>query len=153
MIDADKLAGLLARLRSKECCDNVCMCDEAADCIDAQAAEVLRLRADPALGAAAMREAAAVDLISFANAEFVEGPFVRNAASSIRALPLPSHADMLAAALRLPEIAALVEAATALLDLNDTYAPFGGEMYQDRVDRTWGNARTALAALKGVGHE
>jgi len=32
-----------------------------------------------------------------------------------------------------------------LVALNDDYSPFGGEMYQDRVDRAWDAARAALA--------
>ena len=42
------------------------------------------------------------------------------------------------------EIARLREALSALMDLNDNHSPFGGEMYHDRIDRTWDNARAAL---------
>jgi hypothetical protein len=61
-----------------------------------------------------------------------------------RADPPPT----LDAALELPEVKALVEAGQALLDLNDNHSPFGGEMYRDRVDRTWDNFRAALAQIK-----
>ena len=44
------------------------------------------------------------------------------------------------------EIERLRAALVALLDLNDNHGPFGGEMYQDRIDRTWNNARKALEA-------
>jgi len=37
----------------------------------------------------------------------------------------------------------------ALLDLNDNGGPFGGEIYQDRVERAWDTARNALADIKG----
>jgi hypothetical protein len=61
---------------------------------------------------------------------------------AIRALPA---ADPLAD----PRVQALVEALRELVQLNDDYSPFGGEMFQDRVNRTWDRARTALAAFKG----
>jgi len=32
----------------------------------------------------------------------------------------------------------------ALVKLNDDYSPFGGEVFQDRVYRTWARARAAL---------
>lgn len=40
--------------------------------------------------------------------------------------------------------AVLEKALEDLVHLNDTYAPFGGELYQDRIDRTWNQARAAL---------
>lgn len=57
------------------------------------------------LGAVAMRDAA----ISAIDAD---GEYVRaiGLSSRIRAIPLPTHADMLAAALKLPEVAAMREA-------------------------------------------
>lgn len=33
-----------------------------------------------------------------------------------------------------------------LLSLNDNHGPFGGEIYQDRIDRAWDRARAALEA-------
>jgi hypothetical protein len=41
-------------------------------------------------------------------------------------------------------IAQLKDALTLLIELNDNHSPFGGEMYQDRIERTWGAARAAL---------
>ena len=32
-----------------------------------------------------------------------------------------------------------------LVLMNDNHSPFGGEIYQDRVDHAWDNARAALA--------
>lgn len=43
------------------------------------------------------------------------------------------------------EVVRLRDALEALLALNDNYSPFGGEIYQDRIDRTWRNARQALS--------
>jgi hypothetical protein len=57
------------------------------------------------------------------------------------------RADLLTAAEAKLEKA--VEALSSLFALNDEYSPFGGEMYRDRVDRTWDNARATLKALKG----
>jgi uncharacterized radical SAM superfamily Fe-S cluster-containing enzyme len=39
----------------------------------------------------------------------------------------------------------LLAALQALSALNDNYAPFGGEIYQDRIERAWDNARAAIA--------
>ena len=47
-----------------------------------------------------------------------------------------------------PRVKALVDKGQALLDLNDNHSPFSGEMYRDRVDRTWDNFRAAIAQLK-----
>ena len=44
------------------------------------------------------------------------------------------------------EIARLRDALSMLISMRDNHAPFGGEIYQDRVDRAWDNARSALAA-------
>jgi hypothetical protein len=38
----------------------------------------------------------------------------------------------------------LEDALSALIELNDNHSPFGGEMYHDRVERTWDKARAAL---------
>lgn len=43
----------------------------------------------------------------------------------------------------------LLEALAALLDMNDNYSYFGGEIYRDRIDRAWDNARAALAKARG----
>ena len=40
----------------------------------------------------------------------------------------------------------LRDALAALVNLNDEWVPFGGEILQDRIVRTWDRAR---AALKG----
>lgn len=50
-------------------------------------------------------------------------------------------AELIAARKRIAE---LDGALRALIDLNDNHGPFGGEMYQDRIDRTWDRARAAL---------
>ena len=36
-----------------------------------------------------------------------------------------------------------------LVDLNENYSPFGGEIYRDRVDRAWDNARKTIREMKG----
>ncbi len=54
-----------------------------------------------------------------------------------------ANARLIAAA---PE---LLEALAALLDLNDNYSYFGGEIYRDRIDRAWDNARAAIAKARG----
>lgn len=41
----------------------------------------------------------------------------------------------------------LVEALRGLVDLNDSFGPFGGEIYQDKVDRLWDKAKAVLEAL------
>lgn len=41
-------------------------------------------------------------------------------------------------------IGALRESLSAMLDLQDNASPFGGEMYQDRVDRVFDQCRAAL---------
>jgi hypothetical protein len=50
-----------------------------------------------------------------------------------------------------PDVAALVDALRTLVALNENYSPFGGEIYQDRVNRAWENARAALAAWEDRG--
>lgn len=42
------------------------------------------------------------------------------------------------------EIERLREALRSLIQLNDNYSFFGGELYQDRIEKTWDKARTAL---------
>ena len=56
---------------------------------------------------------------------------------------LAANARLIAAA---PD---MLEALQALMDLNDNGGPFGGEMYQDRVDRAWDSARDAIARATG----
>jgi len=51
------------------------------------------------------------------------------------------HRELAAA---LAREAALLAALTVLVNLNENHSPFGGEIYQDRVDRAWDTAR-ALA--------
>lgn len=49
----------------------------------------------------------------------------------------------------LEALLAKAEAAlAALMHLNDNGGPFGGEIYQDRVDRAWDRARATLAAIR-----
>jgi hypothetical protein len=50
-----------------------------------------------------------------------------------------ANARLIAAA---PDLLAALQALSAL---NDNYAPFGGEIYQDRIERAWDNARAAIA--------
>ena len=38
----------------------------------------------------------------------------------------------------------LQKALKSLIDLNNDHSPFGGEMYQDRIERAWYAAREAL---------
>jgi hypothetical protein len=47
------------------------------------------------------------------------------------------------------KLAKAVEALRELVQLNDDYSPFGGEMFQDRVNRTWDRARATLAEIEG----
>ena len=44
-------------------------------------------------------------------------------------------------------LAKAVEALEGFIRLDEDYSPFGGELLQDRVERTWYNARTTLAEL------
>jgi hypothetical protein len=52
-----------------------------------------------------------------------------------------AHLTVVALTARVAELEA---ALTALMELNDNHSPFGGEMYQDRIERTWDAARAAL---------
>ena len=54
-----------------------------------------------------------------------------------------ANAHLIAAA---PDLYAALETLSAL---NDDSGPFGGEIYQDRVDRAWSAARAALAKARG----
>jgi hypothetical protein len=42
----------------------------------------------------------------------------------------------------------LEQALKLLLNLNDNYSPFGGEIYRDRVDAVWDHARNTLTGEK-----
>lgn len=44
-------------------------------------------------------------------------------------------------------VAELEGALGALVTLNDEHSPFGGELYRDRIERTWDRARAAAVAL------
>jgi hypothetical protein len=57
--------------------------------------------------------------------------------------PQNANANLIAAA---PD---MLEALRALMDLNDNGGPFGGEIYQDRLDRAWRRARAAIAKAEG----
>ena len=60
------------------------------------------------------------------------------------------HSDHLAAMQdKDARIAELEAALAALVKLNDEWAPFGGEIYQDRIERTWSAARAALQRKSG----
>lgn len=50
----------------------------------------------------------------------------------------------LAITTRVAELEAML---TALVELNDGAGPFGGELFQDRINRTWEKARAVLAQL------
>ena len=70
--------------------------------------------------------------------------YLRHLTAGAKAMnTLTAERDALAA-----QLAEAVGALAALLDLNDNHGPFGGEMYQDRVDRTWESARATLAKLE-----
>lgn len=43
----------------------------------------------------------------------------------------------------------LLEALEVLVNLNDEYAPFGGEILQDRIEKAWSQARAATAKARG----
>jgi hypothetical protein len=47
------------------------------------------------------------------------------------------------------KLAEAVETLEHLVALNDDYILFGSALPQDRVERTWRDARTTLAELKG----
>ena len=126
------------------------------------AVEYVRADLSPALGAAAMRTAAA----KVANPEPPQDVFMYlheevlrcKIAAAVRALPPPDHAALLAEAMRLPEIAALVEALDGILD-----AITAEDRFMDRaltitgptaalkwLIETEDAARAALAAVPGV---
>lgn len=43
----------------------------------------------------------------------------------------------------------MYEALERLCTLNDEHGPFGGEMYQDRIDRAWDKAKSAVSKARG----
>lgn len=59
---------------------------------------------------------------------------------------MEANARLIAAA---PE---MLEALTGLLALNNEHSPFGGEFYQDRLDRAWDAARAAISKATGADH-
>ena len=61
----------------------------------------------------------------------------------------PTHEAAAAIEALTAERAKAVEALRELVQLNDDYSPFGGEMFQDRVNRTWDRARATLAEIEG----
>lgn len=120
---------LLARALARD--DECAWADRLAHCVQCREdAEEYRKEAtailaqlgplDP-LGAVAMREKAASKATGFLVGDPANGIPLRNPMSheintAIRAIPLPTHADRLAAALAMPEIARLVEAARKTWD-------------------------------------
>ena len=94
------------------------------------------LEADSPLGAVAMREACAT--VTEWTAWGERHNLTEATRRAIRALPTPDHAALLAAALKLPEVAAMVEAANAVL----MHLP-------DDPDTVWRTLEDALAALEG----
>jgi hypothetical protein len=46
----------------------------------------------------------------------------------------------------------LLEALNSLVALNNEHSPFGGEFYQDRLDRAWDAALAAIARATGGDH-
>jgi hypothetical protein len=57
--------------------------------------------------------------------------------------PTAANARLIAAA---PD---LLEAVQTLVALNDEHAPFGGEIYRDRIDRAWQAARKVIRRATG----
>jgi len=106
----------------------------AADMITTLAAENATLRAS---------EAALTAQLAERDTELAR---VTNELAASRNEAVMNYVELTAATRR---IAALTEALQSLMDLNDNYAPFGGELYRDRVDRTWDKARAALTTDKG----
>lgn len=161
---------LIARLRSKHCCDNGCNCDEAADRIDALEAELAAaLRAltpvqpDP-LGAAYVMKNIA-DMASLYQQQQAEANLYPDTASGwsyamddlvkdILAIPGPTDADLDRAALARPKVDALVEALEYIMDgyglnppdFRQTETDEEGETIQD----DW-IVKVVRAALKEVG--
>ena len=76
-----------------------------------------------------------------ANVHIEPGNSVDPANAALIAAAPTITAELIAARTRIAE---LEGALRALLDLNDNHGPFGGEMYQDRIDRTWDRSRAAL---------
>ena len=89
--------------------------------------------------------------VRFRNGKEVEKP---SAASNYRwdhepdELPHGDY-DIIAYRVHLPAddlLRQAIEALRNLNELNENYAPFGGEIFQDRVERAWGSARAVLTA-------
>lgn len=117
-----------------------------------------------ALGAVAMRERAAELMLDWAQeaaasidtghpsgmnvAREVERDTCKEAAETIRALPLPTHADLLAAALELPEIKALVNAGQGVVRRWDSQDWKSGHTL-DFITRMRAALTAALAQMEG----
>ena len=69
-----------------------------------------------------------------------------NIVARLRGLPLLEQGALCAEAA--DEIERLRAALSSLIKINDEHSPFGGEIYRDRIERTWEQARSALAGEK-----
>lgn len=56
--------------------------------------------------------------------------------------------DLKGLALKMAAAPEMYEALLELLDINNT-GPFGGEFFQDRIDRAWDAVRSAIAKAEG----
>ncbi|CAK0769552.1 hypothetical protein CCP3SC1AL1_470011 [Gammaproteobacteria bacterium] len=112
-------------------------------------------------GAVAMRDVASAVVAGMAPFYIGETRFADHASltNQIANIPLPTHAALLAAALKLPEVAALVEAGKVLAAMADRYDPPDGDddlecwsgLAVPRIKHIR-NLRTALSALE-ASHE
>ena len=84
--------------------------------------------------------------IADANSAKSEDDYVEYVRADILAQTLAANAALM---VRLHEAQKVL---SVLLELNDNHAPFGGEIYHDRIDRAWDNARAYLAG-KDASHE
>ena len=86
------------------------------------------------IGAAWMREQAALVITRYAALEDAGyGTTLSEVIAAIRAIPLPTNADLLAEAMKLPDVAALVEAA---LDGNEL--AHGVSFMKSKIIAEWG---------------
>jgi hypothetical protein len=76
----------------------------------------------------------------------------RIAVESVRAVADVLGPELAAKDAEITRLRALVEemgkALGDLVTLNDEHSPFGGELYHDRIIRTWDRARATLAKAK-----
>lgn len=95
------------------------------------------------LGAVAMRDAAA-ECVMRARMGDADND-LRSIGANIESIPLPTHADLLAAAIKQPEVAALVKAGNTVRDELKPYArmPDG---CSDKAIQYWDDAIDALEA-------